>query len=255
VTAQEKYTEKDPTNVNLINKTLNKNAFTYSTTDNLTEIVSGKAYVQFIDNRIDKVTQAEANMYSTNFYKHDSPTHSFASDSIRYNLLNIPAVDRWFGQLGEFSTESSTTAILPLHRTAFGLKFVVTPPADGKVLVHAVEVDEKDNSKELNEICKIDVLAKNGKTTPQTIESLYSFDKVKECYEKLIKDKKESTKFIKVTFSLEHANEFKPNISKVVKVTRNKMTTLEFDAEKILDSSFAVTEDDVIEPDTTIIVK
>lgn len=43
--------------------------------------------------------------------------------------------------------------------------------------------------------------------------------------------------------------------SKEVEVKRNRLTTVYIDSEKMSDASFGITENESMEPDTTIIVK
>ena len=57
------------------------------------------------------------------------------------------------------------------------------------------------------------------------------------------------------SFVRERADGSKQTLATAVPVTRNKLTTVIFDAEKMADTSFTINENENIEADTTIVVK
>ena len=54
---------------------------------------------------------------------------------------NYPKTDRFYGELEDYVPSSDGIANIDLKRTAFGLKFIVTPPVDGTLSVSYIWIN------------------------------------------------------------------------------------------------------------------
>ena len=73
-----------------------------------------------------------------------------------YNdIANYPQTDRFYGELTDYVPSKNGVANIDLKRTAFGLKFIITPPVDGTLSISAyyginpnIKVSADDNISE-----------------------------------------------------------------------------------------------------------
>ena len=240
------------------------NKFQYSYVYNLSGITNGKAYVKCIDNWTykerywkweSKVKRGYPSSYG--WLKKEAYSKKLFSmkdvigedpnatkDTLLYCSKERPAIDRWYGELEKYVVNQGN-ATIDLRRTAFGLKLIVKTPADGTVTVTSdlfnIEVKASDNGYKANKV----------------YESIFSFSDVKKRWE-ACKDDPSKLVTDEIDFTITHERgdgSINKKYKKVV-VKRNRLTTVFFDSsENMSDSSFTISEDESIEPDTTIIVK
>lgn len=283
---KDKADDNDLASKELIGRTKTLNTFSYSTENNLSEIKNGKAYVKTIENwSYVKNYYKKKNLYSS-WLKNETFPGTFTSpDTLFYCNKSYPAIDRWYGELEGFITKSGN-ATIDLTRTAFGLKMIVTPPTDGTITVESGGnfcIDIKapsygsqnpftqetlfcyDKVYDLwyyahhdyvwywNNIGLKDALKTNNKLKEGSNDWKKAYDSAKKKWQT------DSTKMVNRDFSFsfvrERADGSKQTLATAVPVTRNKLTTVIFDAEKMADTSFTINENENIEADTTIVVK
>ncbi|MFR8553335.1 MAG: hypothetical protein ACLVEU_07385 [Bacteroides cellulosilyticus] len=64
-----------------------------------------------------------------------------------YNCRSYyPKSDRFYGELTDYIPTKDGVANIDLKRTAFGLKFIVTPPVDGKLYINSITINNESNS-------------------------------------------------------------------------------------------------------------
>ena len=85
-----------------------------------------------------------------------------------YRKLNYPATDRLYGELEGYTPQANDTVVIPMIRTAFGARLVLTPPCSGRAKISST-------------FCDVELELVGGETT--TIESLYTFSKVYKCWQ------------------------------------------------------------------------
>ena len=247
----------------LINRTANINKFTYyyGLVENLDAITDGTACVKCIDNWTyrpaywtweRKVKQGFNESFKW-LAKEACPKNLFTmksisdpiSDTLFYVKKSYPAIDRWYGELEEYTVDKGNPTI-DLKRTAFGLKIVIAPPTEGTVWVISPELVFNTEVKASN----------NSYMAPVTFESIFSLSGVASIYKDLAKNPDKIIKQ-KITFQVmrERGDGSMIKSSKEVEVKRNRLTTVYIDSEKMSDASFGITENESMEPDTTIIVK
>lgn len=145
-----------------------------------------------------------------------------------YNdIANYPQTDRFYGELTDYVPTKNGVANIDLKRTAFGLKFIITPPVDGTLSISAyyginpnIKVSADDNISESS--------------------SMYTFSQVYECWQA----EKYSEDFT-IQLIWERANGATQTFSKTITVKRNVMTTINVNVNgSTTDSSLGVKEDD-----------
>lgn len=252
---------KNRTIKEVIGRTSVINKFQYSSFYNLDGISNGKAYVKCIDNWTyknaywkweSKVRRGypksygwlKKEEYSSGIFSLKSQINDTkVKDTLYYCSKDRPAIDRWYGELEKYVVGQGN-ATIDLRRTAFGLKLIVKTPTDGTVTVTSdlfnIEVKASDNPYQTNKV----------------YESIFSFSDVKSKW----KECKDPAKLVKeeIDFTITHERgdgSINKKTKKVI-VKRNRLTTVLIDSsETLTDTSFAINEDESIEPDTTIIVK
>ena len=138
-----------------------------------------------------------------------------------------PKTDRFYGELTDYVPTKNGVANIDLKRTAFGLKFIITPPVDGTLSISAyyginpnIKVSADDNISESS--------------------SMYTFSQVYECWQA----EKYSEDFT-IQLIWERANGATQTFSKTITVKRNVMTTINVNVNgSTTDSSLGVKEDD-----------
>lgn len=137
---------------------------------------------------------------------------------------NYPRTDRFYGELEDYVPSKDGIANIDLKRTAFGLKFIVTPPADGTLSVSSIAPNIK--------ISSID-------STIETF-SIYTFYDVYECWrvDKYVQD-------FTIRLTWVRANGATQTFEKIVTAKRNVMTTINVNVNgSSTDSSLGVKEED-----------
>lgn len=143
------------------------------------------------------------------------------------NSESYPKTDRFYGELTDYIPTKDGVANIDLKRTAFGLKFIVTPPVDGTLSISTyyginpnIKVSANDNILESS--------------------SMYTFYEVYKCWQA-----ENYTKDFTIQLTWERANGATQTFEKVITVKRNVMTTVNVNVNgSTTDSSLGVKEDD-----------
>ena len=137
-----------------------------------------------------------------------------------------PKTDRFYGELTDYIPTKDGVANIDLKRTAFGLKFIVTPPVDGKLYV--AESDTKTS---------IQVSANES-----TVEASFmcTFYEVYRCWQA-----ENYTKDFTIQLTWKRANGATQTFEKIITTKRNVLTTVNVNVNgSSTDSSLGVKEDD-----------
>ena len=139
-----------------------------------------------------------------------------------------PRLDRFYGELTDYIPTKEGVAKIDLKRTAFGFKFIVTPPTDGTLSVN-------NNYSGIDPNIKIS----SDDSTVET-SAIYTFYDVYRCWEV---EKYTEDFTIKLTWV--RANGATQTFEKVVTAKRNVMTTINVNVNgSSTDSSLGVKEED-----------
>lgn len=140
---------------------------------------------------------------------------------------NYPKTDRFYGELTDYIPTKGGVANIDLKRTAFGLKFIITPPTDGTLSIYNYLI-ESDSS--------IKVSADES-----TLEysSMYTFKNVYKCWQ---------TESYSQNFTIElrwaRADGSLQTFEKIITAKRNVLTTINVNANgSSTDSSLGINED------------
>ena len=147
---------------------------------------------------------------------------------------NYPKTDRFYGELTDYIPTKDGVANIDLKRTAFGLKFIVTPPVDGKLYISSITTN--DNSyHSINS--NVEVSADDNILESS---SMYTFYEVYECWQA-----ENYTKDFTIRLKWKRANGATQTFEEVITVKRNVMTTVNVNVNGgTTDSSLGVKEDD-----------
>ena len=145
-----------------------------------------------------------------------------------------PKSDRFYGELADYVPTKDGVANIDLKRTAFGFKFIVTPPVDGKL--HISSITTNDNSYYSID-SNIEVSAGENVLEKSFICTFYQ---VYECWQA-----ENYTKDFKITLTWERANGATQTFEKIITTKRNVLTTVNVNVNgSSTDSSLGVKEDD-----------
>lgn len=145
-----------------------------------------------------------------------------------------PKSDRFYGELADYVPTKDGVANIDLKRTAFGFKFIVTPPVDGKL--HISSITTNDNSYYSID-SNIEVSAGENVLEESFICTFYQ---VYECWQA-----ENYTKDFKITLTWERANGATQTFEKIITTKRNVLTTVNVNVNgSSKDSSLGVKEDD-----------
>lgn len=137
-------------------------------------------------------------------------------------------MDRFYGELTDYIPTKEGVAKIDLKRTAFGFKFIVTPPTDGTLSVN-------NNYSGIDPNIKI-----SSDDSTVEMSSMYTFYDVYRCWEV---EKYTEDFTIKLTWV--RANGATQTFEKVVTAKRNVMTTINVNVNgSSTDSSLGVKEED-----------
>ena len=140
------------------------------------------------------------------------------------SVTDYPRTDRFYGELEDYVPSSDGIANIDLKRTAFGLKFIVTPPVDGTLSVGSIASNIKISSDD---------------STVET-SAIYTFYDVYKCWKV-----EEYTQNFTIRLTWIRANGATQTFEKVITVKRNVMTTVNVNVNGgTTDSSLGVKEDD-----------
>ncbi|UYU48287.1 hypothetical protein [Bacteroides nordii] len=150
-----------------------------------------------------------------------------------YNdIATSPQTDRFYGELTDYVPTKDGVANINLKRTAFGLKFIVTPPTDGTLFVNPERShDNVYNGPEIKVSADESTL---------TFSSMYTFFQVYECWQM-----ENYTDDLTITLTWERANGATQTFMRTITVKRNVLTTVNVNVNgSSTDSSLGVKEDD-----------
>ena len=151
-----------------------------------------------------------------------------------HGISAYPELDRFYGELTDYVPTKEGVANIDLKRTAFGLKFVVTPPTDGTLSVNNL-YSANSYSTDINPNIKIS----SDDSTVET-SAIYTFYDVYRCWEV---EKYTEDFTIKLTWV--RGNGATQTFEKVVTAKRNVMTTINVNVNgSSTDSSLGVKEED-----------
>lgn len=143
-----------------------------------------------------------------------------------------PKTGRFYGELTDYIPTKEGVANIDLKRTAFGLKFIVTPPVDGTLSVSYIWIN---NGGSINPNIKV-----SADDNILESSSMYTFSQVYECWQA-----ENYTKDLTIQLKWERANGATQTFEKVITVKRNVMTTVNINVNgDTTDSSLGVKEDD-----------
>ena len=170
---------------------------------------------------------------STTTYRYKYGTTDVCTES-SFVRSNYPKTDRFYGELTDYIPTKDGVANIDLKRTAFGLKFIVTPPVDGKLYISSITTN--DNSyHSINS--NVEVSADDNILESS---SMYTFYEVYECWQA-----ENYTKDFTIRLKWKRANGATQTFEEVITVKRNVMTTVNVNVNGgTTDSSLGVKEDD-----------
>lgn len=136
-----------------------------------------------------------------------------------------PCTDRLYGELENYTPTDGGTAVINMKRTAFGIKLVVTPPADGNL-----EINFGDYLREVV----------SSTETTKTIETLCTFNTVYDCW----KQQEDYTQDFSLNLTWKRANGATQTFNKTITMKRNVKTTVNVSvAGATGDSSIGINEE------------
>lgn len=144
---------------------------------------------------------------------------------------DYPKSDRFYGELTDYVPTKDGVANIDLKRTAFGFKFIVTPPVDGTLFINNIYT----NNGSINSNIKL-----SADDNILEYSSMYTFYEVYKCWqvEKYSKD-------FTIQLTWERANGATQTFEKTITAKRNVLTTININVNGgTTDSSLGVKEDD-----------
>lgn len=161
-----------------------------------------------------------------------STTSSTYLNRIQYGFSRVksgdkeyPCTDRLYGELENYTPTDGGTAIINMKRTAFGIKLVVTPPADGNL--------EIKFGSYLSEVV-------SSSDATKTIETLCTFSNVYDCW----KQQEDYTQNFSLNLTWKRANGATQTFNKTITMKRNVKTTVNVSvAGATGDSSIGINEE------------
>ena len=144
---------------------------------------------------------------------------------------DYPKSDRFYGELTDYVPTKDGVANIDLKRTAFGFKFIVTPPVDGTLFINNIYTNNGSINSNIKLSADDNILESS---------SMYTFSQVYECWQA-----ENYTKDLTIQLKWERANGATQTFSKTITVKRNVMTTVNVNVNgSTTDSSLGVKEDD-----------
>ena len=151
-----------------------------------------------------------------------------------HGISTYPELDRFYGELTDYVPTKEGVANIDLKRTAFGLKFVVTPPTDGTLSVNNL-YSANSYSTDINPNIEIS----SDDSTVET-SAIYTFYDVYKCWKV-----DEYTQNFTIRLTWVRANGATQTFEKIVTAKRNVMTTININVNgSSTDSSLGVKEED-----------
>ncbi|WP_278716912.1 hypothetical protein [Bacteroides caecimuris] len=148
------------------------------------------------------------------------------------NREDYPKTDRFYGELTDYVPTKDGVANIDLKRTAFGLKFIVTPPVDGTLSVSYIWINNDGTMNPNIKVSADDNILESS--------SMYTFYGVYRCWQA-----ENYTEDLTIQLKWERANGATQTFEKVITVKRNVMTTVNVNVNgSTTDSSLGVKEDD-----------
>ena len=159
--------------------------------------------------------------------------------TVRY----FPLTDRFYGELIDYIPTKDGVANIDLKRTAFGLKFIVTPPVDGTLSIDYISTSKRYNDFYTNfTFSTIPVPNIEVSATENTLETFFmcTFYEVYKCWQS-----NDYTEELTIHLIWERANGATQTFSKTIAAKRNVLTTINVNVNgSTTDSSLGVKEDD-----------
>lgn len=144
----------------------NNSDFSYATDVNLSEIKGGFAYTKLIGDGIN-VPLVDDKINGNIDGKKPDATEKNQNEKYFYSLQKCPGFDRFYGEIDNYVAENNGTVTIPMKRTGFQIKFVVSPFNEGTLKIKCPETFDIDFTPSIN---------------TQNVESFYSFENVYESW-------------------------------------------------------------------------
>ena len=147
-------------------------------------------------------------------------------EGYNYSSTSYPNMDRFYGELEGYVPTKGGIANIDLKRTAFGLKFIVTPPIDGTLSIGSyslnpnIKVSADDSTLETSFMC--------------------TFQQIYECWQA-----ENYTQDFTIILTWNRVNGATQTFEKIITAKRNVMTTINVNVNgSSTDSSLGVKEED-----------
>ena len=128
-----------------------------------------------------------------------------------YDYYNYPKMDRYYGELMDYTPKDGGTATIPMKRCVFGVKMTVNAVPDGTLSWS-------------NSVLRFNATSHTG-TEKLEFSSVYTFYYVYDCWKKAVAGE-DYTKTFTISFTWTRANGYTQNFSKEFTVKRNVMTNI-----------------------------
>lgn len=144
---------------------------------------------------------------------------------------NYPSLDRFYGELEDFTPSPSGVATIHLKRTAFGLNLVINGVPDGSLSWFDNSLTHYDNNETTS----------TNNTEQTRISHIYTFYEIYKCWQ----NPDSYTQDFTIEFVWTRSNGFQQKFSKTFTAKRNVITTLTVNLEGGANNiSFGLQEDD-----------
>lgn len=142
-----------------------------------------------------------------------------------------PQTDRFYGELTDYVPAKDGVAKINLKRTAFGLKFIITPPTDGTLSVSQIIA--------YNSYMYPDIKV-SADESALTSSSMYTFYEVYKCWQM-----ESYAEDLTIQLTWQRANGATQTFEKVITAKRNVLTTINVNVNgSSTESSLGIKEDD-----------
>ena len=137
-----------------------------------------------------------------------------------YDYYNYPKMDRYYGELMDYTPKDGGTATIPMKRCVFGVKMTVNGVPDGTLSWSNINTRISSSYYYIYP-------GKYSHTGTEKLEfsSVYTFYEVYKCWQKAIAGEDYTNTFT-INFTWTRANGYTQNFSKEFTVKRNVMTNI-----------------------------
>ena len=144
---------------------------------------------------------------STTSEKHLSQIKNGKTSVINGGLKDYPRIDRFYGELLDYTPSENTTPTIELKRTAFGVKVITDAPNDGYLTL---------SNSDLGTIAVVEAGGEN-----YNVETIFTFKDVYKCWIGTVTEQE-----FTLTLTWKRGNGASQDFTKKITVKRNVMTTI-----------------------------